>query len=51
MGNVRLLLYIWMMSGLNFLTTCGILAVNRSAAGAGYVHTGYKVDSVRAKAY
>lgn len=36
------------MSGLSFLTTRGILAVNRSAAGAGDVHTGYKVDSVHA---
>ena len=39
------------MSRLSFLTTHGILAVNRSAAGAGDVHTGCKVDSARAKAY
>lgn len=51
MGDVRLLLYIWMNVWSQLSTTCGILAVNRSAAGAGNVHTGYKVDSVHGKAY
>ena len=50
-GDVRLLLYIWMNVWSQLSTTRGILAVNRSAAGAGNVHTSYKVDSVRGKAY